>query len=170
MSQNSSSFKMKAENLTKALKALQDKLRNGKLDMSYVSNEYEILHAEKLNHALDELSWELKFEKPKKSTITIEQVSSTISKLLDGSRNGEYTKEFIEEKLEGLLNRMPKELDVIGISFTGESFANDIELFSVIAPYVEKDSFIEMCGAEGEIWRWVFDGLTCEEKKAKMNW
>lgn len=36
-------------------------------------------------------------------------------------------------------------------------------MFNTIAPFVEKDSYIQVSGEEGDSWRWVFNGTTCEE-------
>lgn len=46
---------------------------------------------------------------------------------------------------------------VSGISFVGEKSADYMEqTLRDIAPFVEPESFIEMRGDEGEVWRWVF--------------
>lgn len=42
------------------------------------------------------------------------------------------------------------------ICFIGEKLGDDEDLFSVIAPFVESGSYIEMCGEEGEFWKWRF--------------
>lgn len=46
--------------------------------------------------------------------------------------------------------------DIQGIYFTGEKWGDDEVLFGAIAPFVVDDSYIQMRGEEGEIWRWVF--------------
>ena len=60
--------------------------------------------------------------------------------------------------------------DMIGINFTGEKIGDENLLFQVIAPFVEKGSFIEMVGEDGAQWRWVFDGKTCKEVIPKISW
>ena len=61
--------------------------------------------------------------------------------------------------------------DVDGIQFEGEKAGGDeLHYFGLIAPYVEKGSFIEMMGEDGSRWRWVFDGETCEEISPKVEW
>jgi len=60
--------------------------------------------------------------------------------------------------------------DVFGISFLGEKSGDEEKLFETIAPYVEKDSFIEMTGEEGEMWRWVFNGEKCFEIYPTVIW
>jgi hypothetical protein len=59
--------------------------------------------------------------------------------------------------------------DIIGIEFTGEKMGDDEKLFAAIAPFVEKGSYIEMQGEEGDIWRWVFDGEGVKEVMAKVS-
>ena len=60
--------------------------------------------------------------------------------------------------------------DVVGISFESEKIGDEQIFFSAIAPYVTKGSFIEMCGEDGERWRWVFDGKTMKEVYPKVLW
>jgi len=59
--------------------------------------------------------------------------------------------------------------DIIGIDFWGEKMGDDIILFKAIAPYVVKNSYIQMNGEDGCIWRWVFDGTTCKEVEAQIT-
>lgn len=59
--------------------------------------------------------------------------------------------------------------NVLGIHFVGEKMGADELLFDTIAPWVEKGSYIEMQGEDGNIWRWVFDGKHCHEKYAKLS-
>lgn len=60
--------------------------------------------------------------------------------------------------------------DIDCIRFNGEKSGDDEIIFDAIAPYVEKDSFIEMQGEEGEMWRWVFDGEHCKEIYPTVTW
>jgi hypothetical protein len=60
--------------------------------------------------------------------------------------------------------------DVTGIQFSGEKAGDDLKLFNVLAPFVDGDSYIEMHGEDGSLWRWVFDGKTCVEKTPKVSW
>jgi hypothetical protein len=60
--------------------------------------------------------------------------------------------------------------DIDEIEFRGEKLGQDDVLFNAIAPFVKKDSFIEMTGEDGARWRWVFDGKNCFEKQAKVSW
>lgn len=47
---------------------------------------------------------------------------------------------------------------------------NELIIFDAIAPYVESGSYIYICGEDGEIWRWYFNGKNCVEQKAKITW
>lgn len=60
--------------------------------------------------------------------------------------------------------------DIEEIEFTGEKAGDDFVLFDAIASFVEKGSFIEMVGEDGEMWRWLFDGKHCSEQKAKITY
>lgn len=60
--------------------------------------------------------------------------------------------------------------DVDSISFTGEKSGDELKLFQAIAPFVKKDSFIEMDGEDNCMWRWVFDGTTCKEIYPTVTW
>lgn len=60
--------------------------------------------------------------------------------------------------------------DIVALEFSGEKLGDELELFKVIAPFVEKDSFLEMQGEDGSLWRWKFDGTTCKEVYAKVEW
>jgi hypothetical protein len=57
-----------------------------------------------------------------------------------------------------------------GILFDGDRMPTDIEAFlESIAPFVSPDSYIEMEGEDGSIWRWVFDGKTYKEQQGKIS-
>jgi hypothetical protein len=59
----------------------------------------------------------------------------------------------------------------LGISeFTGEKLGDDFLLFQALAPFVVKNSYLQYQGEDGTIWRYVFDGETCEEKTARFVW
>lgn len=55
------------------------------------------------------------------------------------------------------------------IYFSDEKYGdNEIEL-EAIAPYVEDDSYIQMQGEDGDIWRWIFKNGKCIEKYATIS-
>jgi len=60
--------------------------------------------------------------------------------------------------------------NITSIYFEGEKLGNDEHLFEAIALFVKKDSFIEMSGEDGYLWRWIFDGKTCQEIPATITW
>jgi hypothetical protein len=78
--------------------------------------------------------------------------------------------------LPDILNEWCWELDVAesgnirGIQFTGEKSRDELDMFKAIAPFVKAGSFIEMRGEDGCMWRYVFDGTTCNEVYAKVSW
>ena len=60
--------------------------------------------------------------------------------------------------------------DAVDPSFMGEKLGDEEILFEVIAPFVEKGSFIQVfCHDEEEIWRWVFDGTTVRREYADIT-
>ncbi len=69
--------------------------------------------------------------------------STTLSEVLDAWR--------WEPKLD-------KNGNIISVSFVGEKIGDEDILWNTLAPYVRKDSYIEMAGEDGACWRWVFDG------------
>ena len=54
--------------------------------------------------------------------------------------------------------------------FDGEKLGDDYEFFRTIAPYVEDDSYIEMRGEDGDMWRWVFEKGECKEIYPTIIW
>ena len=65
--------------------------------------------------------------------------------------------------------RLDAQDNIIGIEFQGEKLGDDIVMFNVIAPFVERGSYIVMHGEDGETWRWYFDGVTCKEQSAQVS-
>lgn len=60
--------------------------------------------------------------------------------------------------------------DITDLSFNGEKLGDELQLFQVIAPWVEKGSYLEVSGEDGTVWRWFFDGQTCQEQYANMDY
>lgn len=56
------------------------------------------------------------------------------------------------------------------IDFVWEKLGNDENLFKLIAPYIEKDSYIQWVGEDGDIWRYVFRNNTFEIIKPNIEW
>jgi hypothetical protein len=78
----------------------------------------------------------------------------------------------LEEMLESWRYETVIDADgnVVDLSFLGEKIGQEDLLWQAIAPFVEPGSFIEMSGEDGAHWRWIFDGETCQEQKAKISW
>lgn len=60
--------------------------------------------------------------------------------------------------------------NITNLYFSGEKLGDDELLFQTIGPFVKEDSFIEMHGEEGAIWRWVFENGNCIEKSPTITW
>jgi hypothetical protein len=163
MYQNKAEFKIKGRHVEKAFLAL----KSIKKSICYV-DLYDLNKTTDLTNALKKFGWQLKFDQP---TIQPLDVEATLSNLLAFSKANSLSKEKLEGDLTALiLNLQQKNPNVIGISFMGEGYSNDIEMFNILAPFVEEGSFIEMSGEDGSIWRWVFDGQTCQEKQPEVKW
>lgn len=60
--------------------------------------------------------------------------------------------------------------NVVGLSFNNEKWYDDTLFFDIFAKYVEKGSYIEMSGEDGDLWRMIFDGEHCFEENATISW
>jgi hypothetical protein len=60
--------------------------------------------------------------------------------------------------------------NIVKVQFDGEKAGDDMYLWTALAPFIEADSFIEMQGEDGALWRWVFDGSSVKEVAAKVVW
>ena len=60
--------------------------------------------------------------------------------------------------------------DLTDIHFIGEKLGDEEILFQALAPFVDKGSFIEMQGEDGDLWRWTFDGQQMIEQVARITW
>jgi hypothetical protein len=165
MTQNKATFKINGSNVQKAFNAIKS-IKNS---ICYV-DLYDLQKTTNLKSALAKFGWDLKFEKLDQPQITLDDVKSKLHNILAFSKANSLSKEKLEGDLEDLIKNFPKEPSVVGISFMGEGYSDDIELFNILAPFVEAGSFIEMNGEEGETWRWLFDGTSCQEKHPKVEW
>lgn len=79
----------------------------------------------------------------------------------------------LEEALQDwrwVVDVAPQTKDIIAIYFDGEKLGDEEVLFDAIAPFVEKDSYIDMEGEESCIWKWHFTGNECIEEEAEIIW
>jgi len=60
--------------------------------------------------------------------------------------------------------------DINSIQFNGDKMGDEIILFKAIAPWVRDESYIEMGGENGDIWRWYFEEGELKEQKPLMVW
>lgn len=58
--------------------------------------------------------------------------------------------------------------NIVDICFEGEKLGQEKYLFHAIAPYVEADSFIEMEGEDGFVWRWRFQHGRMSEQVGRI--
>jgi hypothetical protein len=67
--------------------------------------------------------------------------------------------------------KLDAEKNVVKISLAGDNkLWMESEVFRAIAPYVKTGSYIQGAGDDGEIWRWVFDGISVKHVDAKITW
>lgn len=162
-----SKFIIKFENQEKALLALKS-LANKEKYISYVEND-NILKSKNLYEAMKEFGWALQFEKDENNPLSIDKMTSILKELLNKSKNNNLNKIQTEAVLEKIINRLPKDKDVIDLKFENEYAGSDKLMFDTIAPYVESGSFIEMGSDDGKF-RWTFSNNRCEEITPKINW
>jgi len=60
--------------------------------------------------------------------------------------------------------------DIIKIYFDGEKLFKQDEMFARIAPFVKDGSFVEMCGEDGHLWRWVIKNGECRKIDSVITW
>lgn len=60
--------------------------------------------------------------------------------------------------------------DVEDLRFDGEKLGDDAQLMNALAPFVEHGCFIEMCGEDDARWRWVFWHGDLREEYPKVIW
>jgi len=65
---------------------------------------------------------------------------------------------------------MDEDENVVGIQFEGECLYEEEKIFSLLAPFVEPGSFLQILGERGSMWRWVFDGETCTRQNPTITW
>lgn len=76
----------------------------------------------------------------------------------------------IEEAMEAIRYPISLEDDYCHIDyFSGEKLGDDLEIFSVIAPFVE-DGHIEYVGEDNENWRYLFKNGTVKEIFPEVIW
>ena len=65
-----------------------------------------------------------------------------------------------------------EEGEVLGLEFMGSKSSNEDQVMDLLAPWVDGDAgcYIQMRGAEGEMWRYVFREGTCVRQWAEVNW
>lgn len=81
------------------------------------------------------------------------------------------TSNSLEELLEdGWECEIDTEGNIVDICFVGKKLNDEDTIFSLLAPYVETDCFIEMIGEDDSRWRWLFDGTKCIEQIATIVW
>lgn len=57
--------------------------------------------------------------------------------------------------------------NIIDISFEGENYHNEDELFEALGPYVKAGSFIEV-NIQGDYYRYFFDGRQCHDQVGEI--
>ena len=86
---------------------------------------------------------------------------------IDGAGVGD---QFDQVRWEVEWEGRPEVSDIVGIQFYGEKLGDDQQFFDIIAPLVEPDSYIQMSGEDSDMWRWVFNGDTCQEVYPEVSW
>jgi hypothetical protein len=59
---------------------------------------------------------------------------------------------------------------IVNLEFLCEKLSDELEVFNSIAPYVEENSYIEMYGEYGGMWRYIFIDGECKEIHPTISW
>jgi hypothetical protein len=78
----------------------------------------------------------------------------------------------LEDALEefGWKPQVDSDGNITGFDFWGTKIGSEEELFSIIAPYVEDNSYLEVGGEEGAMWRWAFKDNELREDSPTIAW
>ena len=93
-------------------------------------------------------------------------------KAIQGIPSGKYGWTHHDSSVDNLRDALEEwrwDYDKYGLNFGGEKIGDDQVLFDAIAPFVKEGSYLQMQGEDGCIWRWYFDGKTCEEQNATIS-
>jgi hypothetical protein len=60
--------------------------------------------------------------------------------------------------------------NIVGLDYDGNKIGSEETLFGVLAPFIESESYIQMRGEDGTLWRWCFDGHEISEVTATVTW
>lgn len=73
--------------------------------------------------------------------------------------------DYLKEALEDwrFMATLDDERNIVGLQFIGEKVGDENVLFDTLAPYVGDESYLEFQGADGERWRYVFEGGDVEK-------
>lgn len=63
-----------------------------------------------------------------------------------------------------------KDGNIVTIEFSCEKLGSEQEIFNAIAPFVLDESYVEMSGEDGDLWRWVFADGKCQEVHPTVTW
>lgn len=94
-------------------------------------------------------------------TILKENIPAMLEKL-----EMDDAKKFFEDNYFSI--RFDDEGNITDIDCDDGKRYDDDGVFADIAPFVEAGSYVQYLGEDGESWRFVFDGKTCKEKKARL--
>jgi hypothetical protein len=77
----------------------------------------------------------------------------------------------IDEVMEAIRYPIFLEDDYCHIDFfSGQKLGDDLEIFSVIAPFIEEDGYIEYIGEDGVNWRYLFKDGEVKEIYPILVW
>ena len=170
-----SDFRIKKSNADQALQALQKFARPLKNTFIVVAG---VENARSLQVAMSSCRFDLELSTSKAATLpTKEDILKSVKaaqQMLEPETRLSGNKRMAIAHLkdaEEMLTAVPEDVILVtGISFDGErQDGTETAMFDSIAPFVEPGSYIEMQGEDGEVWRWVFDGVNCIEKNAEIT-
>jgi len=72
-------------------------------------------------------------------------------------------------ELWGYASEEDEQGNIVKLWFETEKLGEEIKVFQAIGPFVKAGSYLDMNGDYGQF-RWAFDGKTCKEQQAKIQW
>jgi len=101
----------------------------------------------------------------------LKEFANNVKKLMWADEYSILHAEDIEECFEELRYPLIENGEFYEIDyFSGEKLGDEDKIFNSIAKYIEKDTYLEFVGEDGDVFRLVFDGEKCEYKYPKIVW
>ena len=127
-----------------------------------------------MGYYMDQMETDFKFKDNKEKEI-LNAIKSVVN---NGEVNAWVNKDAVNKCLtfECALSECRWDYNVLdnykksNLIFNGTKLGDEEVLFNAIAPYVEDESYIQMLGEDGLMWRWLFKNGKCNETYPEIIW